>query len=125
MVAVKTALSLGASASSLTVTLDFITPVEFKSHKNINGFQLTVIAIAIDAANEVAHTASEILPVQKLTSEIPLPISATLQIPVESKTILICVKCEGCDDGELANNIRTKGMGIVKALELSEIDKGK
>jgi hypothetical protein len=43
-------------------------------------------------------------------------------IPPNTGTVLVCIKCEGSDGSKVSTNLRAKGMDIVKALLVSEID---
>jgi hypothetical protein len=43
-------------------------------------------------------------------------------VPPNTGTVLVCIKCEGSDGSKVSTNLRAKGMDIVKALSLGEID---
>jgi hypothetical protein len=111
---VITELSINTSALSVEVSLHLKVPPVFKASKYINGYQFTVIGIYV-GDDQTTVTSSIVLPVHELHKKAVMH-KAALAMPAKVKTILICLKCEGCENGEPAQNPKTKGMKIVMGM---------
>ncbi len=101
------------SSRSLTLQTD-ITPY-FDGLKNINGYQFTMVSIFIDKSQLFAQTMVADSSMEALSA---FHKTIILQVPEEFTTVLICIKCEGCRDRELSSPFRTKGMRIVKVINI-------
>ena len=102
------------NSSSLTVTLSYPLPV-FKKVRYVTHYRLNVIGIfPINEKVLTNITSSEIILCQAQPKETQL----TLSVPTEASVALLCVKFEGFKNGELAKGLTTKGMAILKVMNI-------
>lgn len=105
-----TTLSLNAEGTAQTFILHPSTAPHFKSGKNIDSCQYTIIGIFVKPDSLIARTVSHEERTKTLCKE---PISVEFPLSEKGEEFLICVKCEGCNNGIPSTNMRTKGMDII------------
>lgn len=91
---------------------------KFRS-RHIDGCLLSVIGIYPDVDNEGAEATEVKLPL--LPIGVDLHEQLPLSVPKGARTVLICVKAEGCENGKPSSVLKTKGMKIIGGFEVGPL----
>jgi hypothetical protein len=101
--------------AELQVTIQGMAHGKFRN-THIDGCVVTVIGISPDLTYQTAYVNAVVLPVIPLKEDFVHQI--TLPFPDEGDDVLICIKAEGCEKGQVSGVLKTKGMQIVKGIKL-------
>jgi hypothetical protein len=112
----KIELSASSTEEELSVSLPLRSHPYFPVHY-INAYRFTVVVVAISADGTSTQTWDHVFPVTMLKGKAMG--EQTLHFPVgkEMKSFIICLKCDGYQDAVIMNNLRTKGMAVLKVVE--------
>jgi hypothetical protein len=94
----------------------------FPGLDEMDGYQITIAALYAGEDQLIHSSQSVALPITKLSETMDETTSSVhLKVPDHFKTLLLCVKCEGTQDGLVSYNQRTKGMKIVKVMDVLDL----
>ena len=110
---VETTISIDATSHSLVVRLIYFNHPEFPQSP-IDGYRLSAIGIFPDLQQNKAQSAAEYSSVIALQSPVS-PVEFRIPIPEGASDSIVCLKIEGCSDGQVEDIATTQGMKIVGA----------
>jgi hypothetical protein len=112
----KVGISAAVTEEELSITLELRGHPYFPVHY-INAYCLTLAVAAISADSTTTQTWDHMFPVTMLTDKEIGQRVLCFPVSKEMKTFIICLKCDGYKDAVIMNNVRTKGMAILKVVE--------
>ena len=99
-----------------------LTDISIRISSAIRGIEaaiVTPVLLFVDERVEWVNAYGEVSVTMDLDDK---EIQFDAPIPPNTGTVLVCIKCEGSDGSKVSTNLRAKGMDIVKAVSLGEID---
>jgi hypothetical protein len=99
--------------SVLNVILSYNAHPMFDESLSIDGYRIGVIGIFPDQKKKSAHTTAVYSKVMELKGKAG-PLKMEVPIPPKAKTFLICVRVDGCENGEIYDTLASKAMKIVE-----------
>jgi len=100
--------------SELEVSISYGSHPWFPKSPYIDGYKVTVIGIFPDLKKNTARTVAMESEIMGLKGK-AAPLKVQLAIPKKATTFLICIKMEGCSEGEVNDTPATMGMRMVRA----------
>lgn len=104
---------IDASNNTLHITIGYEAHPDFKRYKRIDSYRLKLVALFPNLKLKTAATAEISFAVIHLSNPV-IELKATLPMPPQSDSVLLCLRLDGCIQGEPVNNQKTKGMAILK-----------
>lgn len=115
---VQSAIAFKKEKSLLQVDIAYDGHPAFRKVKSINGYKFTVIGIFPSLKKKTAVTVDAVSEVIAMEGPVA-PVRVKLSVPSKSKVFAVCLKIEGCIDGEVSNTRMTEAMCVVGAGGLS------
>lgn len=111
---ITTDTAVDPTLSKLRVTVTFDRPPLFDECVPVDGFRVGVIAIYPDMEKQSAKTEAAYSNIYGLTEKVE-PLKMEFPIPSGAKSFLVCVRVDGCENGQVSESLAAKGMGMVEA----------
>ena len=114
LVNITTTTSVDPTLSKLHVNVTLNASPVFDESLPIDGFRVGVIVIYPDLEKQSAKTEAAYSNIMPLTEKVE-PLNPEFPIPPGAKSFLVCVRLDGCENGEVYHTLMAKGMRMVEA----------